>query len=313
MKALISTMAGVEVADVAQPTPGPQEILVKVKAIGMNRIDLVALRDPKDQIIGMEWAGEVAEVGSQVEEFKVGDRVMCTGSGGYAQFAVADADRCYRVPDGMAWETASSLLLGLQTMHDALVTQGGLRAGGTVLIQGATSCMGLIGMQLAKALGASCVMGTSRSSLHLPTLHAYACDVPVDTSEAGWPEAVLEATKGGGASIVVDLVSGAATNQCMAAAAIGGRIVNVGRLGGARAEFDFNLHALRRLSYIGVTFRTRSRDEIRVLNANMRRDVDGLLSTINLPVAACFDFDKAADALTFLSSSRQLGKVVLIP
>src|SRR5690606_21481554 len=187
---------------------------------------------------------------------------------------------------GMIWETASSLLLGLQTMHDALVTQGGLRTGSTVLIQGATSCMGLIGMQLAKALGASCVMGTSRSSIPMSTLHAYGCGVRGATSEAGWPEAVLEATNEKGASIVVDLVSGEDTNQCMAAAAIGGRIINVGRLGGARAEFDFNLHALRRLSYMGVTFRTRSRDEIRVLNTRLRLDGAAPFYTTHLPVAA---------------------------
>jgi NADPH2:quinone reductase len=313
MRALLSTTTGIKLADIAPPTPGPQDILVKVQAIGMNRIDLVALRDPKNQIIGMEWAGEIVQLGSHVKDFAIGDRVMCTGSGAYAEFAVADAQRCCAVPESMSWESAASLLLGLQTMHDALVTQGGLVKESSVLIQGAAACMGLIGMQMAAFLGASTVIGTSRNPAHRSELKQFGCDVAVDSSIAGWHQAVLAATRGQGASIVVDQVSGEATNECMAAAAIGGTIVNVGRLAGASGAFDFNLHALRRLHYVGVTFRTRSPEQVRRLNARMKADAIGLLPAIRVPLAGCFGFDQASEALACLADSTHLGKVVLMP
>ena len=313
MRALLSTTSGVKLADIAPPMPGPQDILVSVKAIGMNRIDLAALRDPRNQVIGMEWAGEIVELGPQVKKFRVGDRVMCTGSGAYAEFAVADAERCCPVPEGMSWESAASLLLGLQTMHDALVTQGGFVKESSVLIQGAASCMGLIGMQMAAWMGASTVIGTSRNPAHRSELKKFGCDVAVDSSLPGWHQAVLEATRGKGASIVVDQVSGEAINECMAAAAIGGTVVNVGRLAGASGAFDFNLHALRRLSYVGVTFRTRSPEEVRTLNARMKADVVTLLPAITVPLAGRFGFDQARDALACLADSRHLGKVVLMP
>jgi len=139
----------------------------------------------------------------------------------------------------------------------------------------------------------------------------YGCDVAIDSSAPNWEDAVLEATGGAGASIVVDQIAGEAINNCMAATAINGRIVNVGRLGGAFAKFDLNLHALRRLHFVGVTFRTRSRDEIRTLNAAMKRDAMAHHSAIKVPVAARFDFAHINDALACQADAQHFGKVVL--
>jgi NADPH2:quinone reductase len=311
MKAVISTTAGVQVAERPQPKPAAHEILVRVQAIGMNRADLAALREPRDQVMGMEWAGEVVEAGAEVKGMLPGDRVMCTGTGAYAEFAVADAQRCAVLPDHISWEHGASLMLGLQTMHDALVTHGGLNASSTVLMQGGASCMGIIGMQLARQLGAGKILGTSRNAEHRARLLEFGCDVAIDSSAANWEAAVLEATGGLGASIVVDQIAGEAINNCMAATAINGRIVNVGRLGGAFAKFDLNLHALRRLHFVGVTFRTRSREEIRTLNAAMKRDALPHLAAIKVPVAAHFDFARINDALACQADAQHFGKVVL--
>src|SRR5438034_6510655 len=145
MKAIISTPQGPRVTDRDTPEPAPHEVLVRVASIGMNRVDLLALRDPKDQVMGMEWAGEVMKAGSAVDSLQPGDSVMCTGTGAYAEFAVADALRCVRLPPAIASEKGASMLLGLQTMHDAIVTHGRLAKGDSVLFQGAASCMGIIG------------------------------------------------------------------------------------------------------------------------------------------------------------------------
>ena len=127
-----------------------------------------------------------------------------------------------------------------------------------MLIQGASSGVGLLGMQIAKHMGASIVMGTSTNDGRRARLKEFGCDVALDTRDPKWPDKVKEATGGKGVDLIVDQVSAGVMNQNMEAAAILGRIVNVGRLGGMKGEFNFDLHALKRIDYIGVTFRTRT-------------------------------------------------------
>jgi NADPH:quinone reductase len=314
MKAYISSSGGLRLVDAPRPTPKPTEILVRTRALGVNRIDLHSLTTATDQIIGMEWSGEVVEVGSECQGFSVGDRVMGTGPAAYAEYVVTDYGRAVTIPKAQVnWAAAASAMLGMQTMHDALVTRGRLRPGHAVLMQGAASVMGLIGMQIAKALDAGIVLGTSGNAERRGKLKDFGCDVAIDSSQEQWSRKVLDSTNGNGADIVVDNVSGAALNQCMAAAALEGRLVNVGRLGGASAPFDFNLHALRRLEYIGVTFRTRTVEQVRNLNALMLGDLRPMLSGggPRVPIAGRFAFDKAAEALDTLRRSEHFGKLVL--
>jgi len=314
MKAFISTPDGLSLVDTPRPIPKPTEILVRTRAVGVNRIDLHSLATTTDQIIGMEWSGEVVEVGSECQGFSVGDRVMGTGPAAYSEYVVTDYGRAVPIPKAeIDWAAAASSMLGLQTMHDALVTRGRLRPGQAVLMQGAASVMGLIGMQIAKLLGAGLVLGTSGHAERRGKLKEFACDVAIDSSEDNWSRKVLDATSGKGADIVIDNVSGAAFNQCMAASALEGRLVNVGRLGGATAAFDFNLHALRRLEYIGVTFRTRSVEQVRALNSLMLADLRQMLSEggPRVPIARRFAFDQAAQALDTLRRSEHFGKLVL--
>jgi len=314
MKAFIATSDGLRIVDRPRPDPKPAEILVRTRAIGVNRIDLHALAAPADQIIGMEWSGEVVEVGAECHGFSAGDRVMGTGPAAYAEYVVTDHGRAVPIVHReLDWAAAASSTLGLQTMHDALVTRGRLRPGEAVLMQGAASVMGLIGMQIAKALGAGLVLGTSGHAERRGKLKDFGCDVPIDSSQDGWFQNVLDATNGKGAEVVIDNVCGAAFNQCMAAAALEGRLVNVGRLGGATAAFDFNLHALRRLEFIGVTFRTRSVEQVRSINSRMVADLGRMLSDggPRVPIARRFAFDGAAEALDTLRRSEHFGKLVL--
>lgn len=314
MKAFTATANGLRPVDTPRPVPKPTEILVRTRAIGVNRIDLHSLANPSDQIIGMEWSGEVVGVGTECQGFSIGDRVMGTGPAAYAEYVVTDYGRAIPIPKAeVDWGAAAASMLGLQTMHDALVTRGRLRPGHAVLMQGAASVMGLIGMQIAKALGAETVLGTSGNAERRSKLKEFGCDVEIDSSQDGWSRTVLDATGGKGADIVVDNVSGAAINQCMAAAALEGRLVNVGRLGGATAAFDFNLHALRRLEYIGVTFRTRTVEQVRTLNSLMLSDLQQMLADggPRVPIAGRLAFDRAAEALETMRRSEHFGKLVL--
>ena len=320
MKGAVGTPNGLEIRDVAQPEPEPHEVLVRVRAAGLNRADLGAARAAAHPghatpgaPIGLEWAGEVVAVGGEVREFKSGDRVMCSGSGGYAEYAVSDVGRTIPIPAGMDFAQAGTLPLALLTLHDALVTNGRLRAGESVLIQGASSGVGLMGLQIAKARGAKLVIGSSTNDTRRAKLKEFGADLAIDTRDAGWVDQVLAATERKGVDLVVDMISGALTNQTMKATAILGRIVNVGRLGGNAAEFDFDLHALRRIDYIGVTFRTRSVEEVREITRRMRADLWDLVTAgkLQLPIDRSFPLDEAAAAQAHMRANAHFGKVVL--
>lgn len=320
MKAAVATDNGLEIRDIPQPTPKPFELLVKVKAAGLNRADLAAARGSghgkPGATVGLDWAGEVVEVGSEAKGgFKPGDRVMCAGSGGYAEYAVCDWGRVVRIPDDMSFEHAATLPVALGTMHDALVTNGRLKAGESVLIQGASSGVGLMALQIAKLLGAQPVIGTSTSADRRARLKEFGADVAIDTKEANWPDLALNATNGQGANLIIDQVSGSLMNGTMKAAAIRGRIVNVGRLGGGKAEFDFDLHANRRLTYIGVTHRTRSVEELREETRAMWADLADAVAAkkLSLPVEKVFPLDEAKAAQEYMRANRHFGKILLVP
>ncbi|ALM82853.1 zinc-binding dehydrogenase [Bordetella sp. N] len=323
MKAIVVTDNGLSLQEVPIPTVGPTDVLVRVGAASLNRADLTVAAGHRHgkvggpgTIPGMEWAGVVEAVGAEVKHFAPGDRVMGSGGGGYAEYAVSDYGRVYPLPNkDMPFSEAAVLPIALQTMHDAVVTNGGLRAGESVLIQGASSGVGLMGMQIAKAMGASLVIGTATNAGRRGQLTGFGADIALDSSDPGWVQAVLDATDGKGVNVIVDQVSGPVMNDNMRATAILGRIVNVGRLGGTDAAFDYDLHALRRIHYIGVTFRTRSVEEVREIGRRMRADLWPFVETgkLNLPIAKEFPLAEAATALAYMKENRHFGKILLKP
>lgn len=323
MMAAVVTEAGVAIRAVARPVPKPGEILVRVRAASLNRADLGvasghmhgAIGGP-GTIPGLEFAGEIVELGADVPGLQVGDRVMCSGSGGYAEYAVTDWGRACPVPDAnMSWAQATTLPVALQTMHDALVTNGRLAAGEAVLIQGASSGVGLMGLQIARAMGAGLVLGASGNAERRARLAEFGAHHAIDTSQPDWSAQVLALTDGRGVPLIIDQVSASVANENMKAAAILGRIVNVGRLGGARGTFDFDLHALRRISYIGVTFRTRSLAEVREINRRMRADLWPAIAAgrLRLPIDRTFALGEAPTALAHMRANAHFGKIVLLP
>lgn len=320
MRAGIASDSGIRIAEVDKPHAGPGQVLVEVKAAGLNRADLkasqgsgIATKDALGRPIGMEWAGTVIEIGEGVEGFAYGDRVMCSGSGGYAEFAVCAAARALPIPDSLSFEQAAILPLALLTMHDAIATNGRLKLGESVLIHGASSGVGLLGLQIARYLGAELVIGTSTNAERRSRLNEFGAHLAIDPKQAGWSDAVLEVTDGKGVDLIVDMVSGPTIEECMKSASVRGRIVNVGRLGGVHAQFNFDLHALKRLDYIGVTFRTRNPEEIAEIVRKMQADLwEGVSSgELVLPVDSSFALEKAADAHARMESNQHFGKILL--
>ena len=322
MKAAVIADTGVAIRDVAKPTPAPNQVLVRVRAAGLNRADVIMASGRMHgsaggpgAVLGLEFAGEVEAVGAGVRDVEPGDRVMCSGNGGYAEYAVADWGRVAKIPaNNMSWEQATTLPIALQTMHNALVTAGRLKAGETVLIQGASSGVGLMGLQIAKLKGARLVMGSSTNAGRRARLKEFGADLAIDTTQPDWAEEVLAATDKKGVDLIVDQVSASVANQNMKAAAVLGRIVNVGRLGGFKGEFDYDLHAMKRIDYIGVTFRTRSLEEVREIVRAMRADLWPHVESgkLKLPIDRTFPLDKAAEALAHMRANAHFGKIVLV-
>jgi NADPH2:quinone reductase len=323
MKAITLGEAGIALAEIDPPSPQPNQILVKVHACGLNRSDLLTTQGHNyghvggdAKVMGAEFTGEVVEVGSDAEGINVGNRVMCQGAAGWAEYALANWRRALPVPSAdVSYEQAASLGGALRVMHDAIVTKGHFVAGQTILVQGASSGQGLMGMQVARAKGAKLVIGTSTNPERRAQLAVFGADMALDSRDESWVDQVLEATDGAGVDVTIDMVSGYVANQNMAATKINGRIINIGRLGGETGEFDFNLHALRRIHYIGVTGRTRTAEESDEVTRLIRADADlwdaVVAGKFVIPIDKVFALEDARAALDRMAANAHFGKIVL--
>jgi NADPH2:quinone reductase len=322
MKAFVYGANGAEIADVAKPAPKGTQVLVRVRACGLNRADLGMTKGHAHgsaggvgTVLGMEWAGEIAELGSDAKGVKVGDRVMGSGGAAFAEYTLADHGRLFHIPasSNMSYQDAATLPVALATMHNAVVTNGGLQHGQSVLIQGASSGVGLMAMQIARLKGAKIVIGSSTDATRRGRLKEFGADLAVDSNDPGWVKQVLDATGGEGVDLIVDQVSGKLASQNLAATRIKGRIVNVGRLGGTHGDFNFDLHAARRIDYIGVTFRTRSIEEIRDIFSEVRKDIWPAVESrqLQLPIDKVFAFDDIGRAFAHMEANKHLGKIVV--
>tara|TARA_B100001564_G_scaffold278982_1_gene241117 strand:+ start:148 stop:1152 length:1005 start_codon:yes stop_codon:yes gene_type:complete len=310
-----------EIKELPVPQIKPDQVLIKVYTCGLNRSDLLETQGQsfghaggEHKIIGGEFAGEIVELGKSVNNFNIGDKVMCRGGSGWAEYAVANFKRIVKFDtDKISWEQGASIQGSLQTMHDAIVTNGKFVKGQTVFIQGATSGVGLIGLQIAKSLGASKVLGSSTNKTKLNKLKEYGADVLVDTSSDDWLDYVLKATNGEGVDILVDMLSGDYVNKNMEATKIHGHVVNIGRLAGMSGNFNYDLHAKKRLHYVGTTGRTRSIDENAMVATLANKDLWGsvLAGKIKHVIYAKMHLTKAKEALEIMNKNSHFGKIIL--
>ena len=326
MRAYVLTEQGPSIRDTPKVAPRQGQVSVKVEANALNRVDLAmasgemhGARGGVGTVLGSEWSGVVDAVGPDVTDLARGDRVMGGSASSFAEYVCVHAAHVLKIPESsggaanMSFEEAACFPVALRTMHNAIVTAGQLQAGETVLVQGASSGVGLLGMQIAKVMGAKAVIGSSTSPERRARLTDYGADLAIDSGDPGWVDQVTEYTMGQGVELVVDQVSGGLVNGNMRAAKLKGRIINVGRLGGTRSEFNADLHALRRLTYIGVTFRTRTLDEVAEINRLAEADLWAPLSSgrLKLPVDSVFAFADVDQALGRMARNQHFGKIVL--
>ena len=225
--------AGVEIHDVPKPAPAAGEALIRVVAAGLNRGELATrskLVSGRPQPNGIEFAGEVVEIGENVSMVKVGDRVMGHWRAGQAEFVATDERLLVKIPPRLSWVEAAAWLNVFTTAHDAIVTNAGLKRGEAILINAASSGIGIAALQIAGLLGGHPVLGSSRSADKLKLLGAYGMQVGIDATSSGYAAAVKEATDGNGVNVLIDSVGANIINQNLECMALGGRMVSVGRL-----------------------------------------------------------------------------------
>ena len=312
----------IEIRDVPVPEPGPGQVLVKVHASALNRAELAARRglyvrlgqDPfAPGIMGGEFAGEVAAVGSDVSRLKVGDRVFGMSTpGARAEFALANPVTCIPIPDNLTYEEAASIPTVFITAHDAIVTNAQLQPGESLLVNAASSGVGIAAIQIAKALGANPVIGSSRTPGKLERLKALGMDEGI-VQESGFEERLQELTGGKGVDVVIDNVGGPVLAPTLKGVAIKGRLVSVGRLGGNTGELDLDYLAFKRISIIGVTFRTRTPREAIECSDRFAVDLmpyfaDGRLKPVIDSVYPLEELDAAQQAL---ARNQHTGKIVI--
>ena len=298
------------------PTPGPGEIRIRVAAAGVNRPDLVqrqGLYPPPpgaSDVLGLEVAGTVDALGTGVERWAVGDRVCALlGGGGYAEMAVVDARHALPIPDGMDFLQAAALPETVFTVFANVFEAGGLKAGETLLIHGATSGIGVTAIQMAKAAGAR-VIATSRGADKAQAARDLGADLSLDATTDDLAAAIAAF---GGADVVLDMVGTdyAALNQ--AALNPGGRWVVIATLTGALAQIDLMRLMLRRIVLTGSTLRARPADE----KARLARAVEQTAwpwiaaGRVRPPVEAVFPLAQAAQAHQRLEAGGHVGKIVL--
>ncbi len=320
MRAAIATAQGIAFHnDVPRPVPGDNDVLVKVAVAGVNRADLnnaKATATSPFLIVGQDWAGEVVEVGKNVKGIAKGQMVMCFGrNGGYAEYAVTDAGWAMPFnPREIKIEQAGTLPLSLMTAHDALKTHGQLTPEKKVLVQGASSGVGILALQMARAMGATMIAGTSRDESKYPRLAALGATLMLNPNKPEWSDELLKATDNKGVDVVIDFVSGATVSDSMKACAVLARMVNVGRLGGTTANVNCDMHATKRITYTGVSFRTRNIAEISDIFTKVRTDVlkDVVAGRIALPIDRTFKLEEASAAHTLMNANGQFGKIAIM-
>jgi NADPH:quinone reductase-like Zn-dependent oxidoreductase len=306
-----------ELRDVPQPAPGPGQVLLRVRASSLNYGDLFARiarhRADVPRPAGADAAGSVEALGPGVNGIAVGDRVMARARGGLAEYVVADVAQLAPIPPHLDWAQAAAIPIAFVTAYESLFHLGGLAAGESVLIAGASSGVGVAAVQSAKVAGAR-VIGTSGSAEKLARLNALGMDAGIQARGGDYAAQVLAATGGRGVDLALDLVGGSAFPACQRSLADFGRLGVVGYVDGQmRAELDIeSLHG-KRLRVFGVS---NTPLDAAQRAAAMRGFVREVLPAIDdariTPVVdRVFPFEQLPAAKAYVESNALLGKVVV--
>lgn len=307
------------VADIPTPAPGPGEVLIKVAAAGLNRADLAqALGNyppppGAPDTLGMEVSGTVAALGAGVSDVRRDDAVCALiPGGGYAEYAVAARECVLPVPAGVDRVSAAALPEVYFTVWTNLMDTARLKPGESVLIHGGSSGIGTAAIQLCAARGHT-VFATAGSRDKCLACEALGATRAINYRDEDFVEAVKEATQGAGVDVILDMVGGDYIERNFRAAARGGRIVNIAFQGGMKAEVNFGLMLMKRLSLMATTLRGRSNAEKGAIRDAVRQEVWPLIAAGRLKpvIDRTFPLAEAQAAHARMAGSGHIGKILL--
>jgi NADPH2:quinone reductase len=324
MRAVVIRQPGgpevLELRDVPSPEPSRGEVRVRVRATAVNRADLLQRMGlyaappgaPAD-VPGLEIAGEVDATGDGVTELSPGDRVFgIVGGGAYAEHVVAHARTLARIPAGVSFTDAAAIPEAFVTAWDAMVDQGRLSAGETVLVHAIASGVGTAAFQIARAVGAT-VIGTLRSASKVARAADLGVDDPLVLDGPAFAPRVLARTQGAGVDVIVELVGGAYVAEDLACIAPRGRIVVVGTVGGGQVALDLGKLMYKRVELRGTVLRSRPLEEKILACRALARHIAPLLAkgAVRAVIDQVFPLAEVADAHRRVQSNATFGKVVL--
>lgn len=302
--------------EVPEPQPKPGEVVVKVRASGLNRGELFvggAVHGGAEKLGGTEASGEIHALGAGVGGWKVGDKVIARVRGAWAPYAATDARQLMPMPARLSWEQAAAIPSSFLTSYEAVVQYGRLQAGEWMLVTGASAGVGVGAIQTAQVLGAKTI-GTSGSAEKLERLKAAGLDVGICTRKPDFARQVLEATGGKGANLAVNLVGGSVFPEILRSLAYMGRVAIVGYVDRRfSAEIDLNATHVNRHTIFGVS-NAKLPAEYRALHVEgFKRDIlpalaDGRITPV---VDRVFAFDELPAAKAHMDANAMVGKIVV--
>ncbi|MEP6901062.1 MAG: NAD(P)H-quinone oxidoreductase [Actinomycetota bacterium] len=306
------------------PKPKEKEVLVSVKASALNRADLLQRKGfyPApigfpERILGLEFAGEVAEIGNEVTNFKIGDRIFgITAGGAQAEFLLSDESLLAKIPENLSFIEAAAIPEAFITAHDAIFTLGNLQSNETLLIHAVGSGVGLAALQLAKARGID-VIGTSRTQEKLLKAAEYGLGMSISFEEEdavkNLAETIHAFNKGKGVDVILDLVGAAYFQANLESLNLKGRLILVGTTSGAKAELNFSQVMSKRLKIIGTVLRSRPGGEKAQATRKFVAEVVPLFADGKLKpnIDKVFKIEDVRKAHQYLESNASFGKVVL--
>jgi NADPH2:quinone reductase len=306
---------------VERPVPHPStgDVLVRVEAAGVNRPDVLQRLGKyppppgTSDIPGLEIAGTIASVHSDTNRWHPGDRVCAlVAGGGYAEYCTAPAVQCLPIPDGMDAVSAAAIPETFFTVWTNLFQRGGLRPGERVLIHGGTSGIGTTAIQLARACHAV-VFATAGSDAKTAACRRLGAAVAINYHTEDFVDAVRRETSGAGVDVILDIIGGDYFARNLECLAMNGRLVQIGLLGGGRAQIDLARVLHSRLTITGSTLRARTVEEKGALARDLEANVWPLLAAGRVApiIDRTFPLAAAADAHRRMESSEHIGKIVL--